>query len=231
MSELYLANSMIFCRRTPNTTHLDVLVVDLCGNAIGKRLPVDAMAGVFAKGTPVCGAMQLVDVMGNTDDPMGYGFSDGDPDAFADSHRRYVWYRCPGSQGGKSQVLCEFLDSVEGKPFWYEPRQVLKQVMQRFAELKLTPRLALELEFYLLDARPGDDGLPQPAASPLTGKTEASGKVLSLDKLDEFEPLLGAPSKKPATQQGIPDHVDDQRIRRRAVRSQFAASGRPACGG
>ena len=67
----------------PETTHLDVLIIDLCGNAIGKRLPVDSMAGVFDKGSPVCGAMQLVDAMGNTDDPMGYGFSDGDPDAFA----------------------------------------------------------------------------------------------------------------------------------------------------
>jgi glutamine synthetase len=67
----------------PEVTHLDVLIIDLCGNAIGKRLPASSMGSVFRQGSPVCGAMQLVDVMGNTDDPMGYGFSDGDPDAFA----------------------------------------------------------------------------------------------------------------------------------------------------
>ena len=191
-----------FLRSHPDTTHLDVLLIDLCGNAIGKRLPVDAMASVFDKGTPVCGAMQLVDVMGNTDDPMGYGFSDGDPDAFAVPVAGTL-APVPWLPGGKSQVLCEFRDSVERKPFWYEPRQVLRQVMRRFAELGLKPRLAVELEFYLLDARPGDDGLPRPAASPLTGKSETSGKVLSLDKLDEFEPLLGE-IEQACRRQGIP---------------------------
>ena len=73
-----------FLERHPQTSHLDVLLADLCGNVIGKRLPVSAMSSVFSSGTPVCAAMQLVDVMGNTADPMGYGFSDGDPDAFDD---------------------------------------------------------------------------------------------------------------------------------------------------
>ena len=50
----------------PDTSHLDVLIIDLCGNAIGKRLPASAIPSVFDQGTPVCGAMQLVDVMGNT---------------------------------------------------------------------------------------------------------------------------------------------------------------------
>lgn len=186
----------------PDTTHLDVLIVDLCGNAIGKRLPADAMAAVFAKGTPVCGAMQLVDVMGNTGDPMGYGFSDGDPDAFAVPIPATL-AEIPWLPGHKSQVLCEFLSSSDGKPFWYEPRQVLKKVFRRLAELKLTPRLAVELEFYLLDAKSDDGGLPQPAASPLTGRAEISGKVLSLDKLDEYESVLGA-IETACHRQGIP---------------------------
>ena len=67
----------------PHVDTLDVMVIDLCGNAIGKRLPMEQAPGILAKGTPVCGAMQLVDVMGNTADPMGYGFSDGDPDGMA----------------------------------------------------------------------------------------------------------------------------------------------------
>ena len=180
-----------FLQNYPETSHLDVLIIDLCGNAIGKRLPASAMPSVFDKGTPVCAAMQLVDVMGNTDDPMGFGFSDGDPDAFAVPVAGTLG-PIPWLGGGKSQVLCEFADAVDGRPLWYEPRQVLKRVMDKFSQLGLRPVLAVELEFYLLSPRRGADGAPLAAASPRTGLTEAAGKVLSLDKLDEFEPVLGA---------------------------------------
>jgi glutamine synthetase len=182
---------LTFLDAHPDTSHLDVLIIDLCGNAIGKRLPASAIPSVFDQGTPVCGAMQLVDVMGNTEDPMGYGFSDGDPDAFA---RPLPGTLCPVPwlAGNKSQVLCEFADYRDGQPLWYEPRQVLKQVLQRFSSLGFRPRLALELEFYLLDPRRADGGAPRAAVSPRSGTPEASGRVLSLDKLDEFDDVLGA---------------------------------------
>ena len=180
-----------FLKAYPNTSHIDVLIIDLCGNAIGKRLPASAMHALFNKGTPVCGAMQLVDVMGNTNDPMGFGFSDGDPDAFAMPVPGSLC-QVPWARGSKSQVLCEFMGSGDGNPLWYEPRQVLKNVLDKFANLQLTPVLALELEFYLLDAHRAENGGPLTASSPLTGVAESSGKVLSLDKLDEFEDVLGA---------------------------------------
>ncbi len=135
--------------------------------------------------------MQLVDVMGNTDDPMGYGFSDGDPDAFAVAIPGTL-SPIPWASGDKAQVLCEFRGSVAARPLWYEPRQVLQKVLRRFDSLGLKPRLALELEFYLLDPRRDDAGAPQAALSPRSGLREASGKVLSLDKLDEFDEVLGA---------------------------------------
>jgi glutamine synthetase len=180
-----------YLRDHPDTTHLDVLLIDLCGNAIGKRLPVEQMASVFDTGTPVCAAMQLVDAMGNIDDPMGYGFSDGDPDAFA---RPLPGTLVPVPWLGerRAQVLCEFAHAVTGEPLWYEPRQVLKNVLARFRELGLTPQLALELEFYLIDAERDGEGAPLPAKSPRHGQRDSRGQVLSLDKLDEFAPVLDA---------------------------------------
>ena len=180
-----------FLQAYPDTSHVDVLIIDLCGNAIGKRLPASALQALFATGSPVCAAMQLVDAMGNTADPMGYGFSDGDPDAYAiplaGTLRPVPWL-----SGNKSQVLCEYVGAADGKPLWFEPRQLLKRVLERFAELDLKPQIALELEFYLLDAQRGDEAAPRPARSPRTGLSESSGKVLSLDKLDEFDEVLGA---------------------------------------
>ena len=180
-----------FLEQHPETSHLDVLLSDLCGNLIGKRLPVSSMASVFEKGTPVCAAMQLVDAMGNTADPMGYGFSDGDPDAFAVPIAGSLC-AVPWLSGNKSQVLCEFRRADDAEPLWYEPRRVLASVLSRFDALGLKPCIAVELEFYLLDPERADDGAPVPARSPLSGIVESSGKVLSLDKLDEFDSVLGA---------------------------------------
>jgi glutamine synthetase len=43
-----------------------------------------------------------------------------------------------------------------------------------------------------LEAGYDGDGAPQPAASPRNGRPEAAGKVLSLDKVDEFGPVIFA---------------------------------------
>ncbi len=186
----------------PATSHLDVLVIDLCGNAVGKRLPASAMRGVFDKGTPVCAAIQMVDAMGNSADPMGYGFSDGDPDAIAVPLAGSLC-PVPWLAGDKAQVLCEFIGAVNGQPLWHEPRRVLQQVLARFDELGCKPQLALELEFYLLDPVPAEDGTPRAATSPRTGLAETCGKVLSLDKLDEFGEILAA-IESACRVQGIP---------------------------
>ena len=130
-----------FLKAHPDLSHLDILIIDLCGNAIGKRQPASSLRSVFEQGTPVCGAMQLVDIMGNTSDPMGYGFSDGDPDAFAVPVPGTLSL-VPWLSGNKCQVLCEFIDAVNRKPLWYEPRQVLSKILAKFSELNLVPRLA-----------------------------------------------------------------------------------------
>ena len=78
-----LAELESFLEEHPDVSHIDAIIIDLCGNAIGKRLPRSQAESLFVTGTPTCAAMQLVDVLGNTADPMGHGFSDGDPDAFA----------------------------------------------------------------------------------------------------------------------------------------------------
>ncbi len=127
-----------FLREHPQTTHLDVMLFDdLCGNAYGKRLPRSHMAGFFEKGTPVCAAMSLVDVLGNTADPMGYGFSDGDPDA--------IVRPLPGTlkpvpwNPGHAQVLAEPTNAATGEPFWYDPRGVLAKTVATLHGAGLRP--------------------------------------------------------------------------------------------
>ncbi len=177
-----------FLDNNPDITHLDTVLIDLCGQAYGKRLPRAHIEKLYQNGTPVCAAMSLVDVQGNTADPMGHGFSDGDPDAIV----RPIPGRLVTAPWapGLAQVLCEPEDAATGKPLWYDPRTVLKQVVDRFSDLNLTPITAVELEFYFISAERDDNGAPRAAISPRHGRPETAGKVLSLDKMDEFTPLI-----------------------------------------
>jgi glutamine synthetase len=179
-----------FLDQHPTTTHLDVMLFDLCGNAYGKRLPRAHMRSFFEKGTPVCAAMSLVDVLGNTADPMGYGFSDGDPDSIV----RPV----PGTlkpvpwNAGHAQVLAEPTTAAGGARYWYDPRGVLEKTVSILHAAGLRPVVAAELEFYLIDPARAEDGAPRVARSIATGMPETAGRVLSLAKLEEYQPIITA---------------------------------------
>ncbi len=43
-----------YLERHPDTAHIDAFIIDLCGNAIGKRLPLSQAEGLFSTGTPTC---------------------------------------------------------------------------------------------------------------------------------------------------------------------------------
>lgn len=180
-----------FAAAHPSLRYLDVMSIDLCGNAFGKRMPLEQVPGILENGTATCGAMQLTDVVNNTADPMGHGFSDGDPDGLARPISGTL-SEIPWSGGKGAQVLCKMCDPESGAPYWYEPRSILESVGHRFAELGLSPVLALELEFYLIASGRGENGEPNPVVSPRNGQQEGEGRVLSLAKLDEFTPILEA---------------------------------------
>lgn len=190
-----------FLEAHPQTTHCDAVLFDLCGNAYGKRLPRGHLESFFTSGSPICAAMTLVDVQGNTADPMGYGFSDGDPDAtvrpVADTLKPVPWGK------GLAQVLCEPANAKSGEAFWYDPRTVLKRTVSILHDAGYRPVVAAELEFFLIDPQRDGDGAPLPARSPKTGNRESAGKVLSLAKLDEYQDVISAIEQACAAQ-GIP---------------------------
>lgn len=54
-----------FLEAHPGTRHLDVLMIDLCGKAVGKRYPAAEMRSVYGQGAPLCAAMTLLDEFGD----------------------------------------------------------------------------------------------------------------------------------------------------------------------
>jgi len=81
-----------------------------------------------------------------------------------------------------------------------EPRAALDCALDRFRELKLTPVVALELEFYLIDRERDAKGAPQPPLNPRSGARERDNAVYSIDDLDRYRAFHAALNEAAAVQ-------------------------------
>ena len=178
-----------FLAENPDITHVDAFLIDLCGNAFGKRYPASDLPALYSEGSSQCAAMQLTDVTGTSWDTLGRGFSDGDPDAPCRPIEGTL-ARVPWASDPRAQCLMRFWD--DDGPLWFEPRTVLEGVVARFADLGLRPVAAVELEFYLIDAERDTEGAPQPPRSPVTGRRDHAGHVLGMTALEEYGPVIEA---------------------------------------
>jgi glutamine synthetase len=131
----------------------------------------------------------------------GLGFEKGDADNFC--------FPVPGTltltgwrTGAGAQLLMTMLDD-DGTRFYADPRVVLGNVVDRFAELGLTPVVAVELEFYLLDTERDERGRPQPPRSPITGQRESSTQVYGMAELDDYTEFMDE-VRRIADIQGVP---------------------------
>lgn len=166
----------------PEAEMLRVAVCDLNGAMRGKLVPA-AQAEKIEKGglrMPLSGTS--VDVWGNDIATSPLVYESGDSDGMLAWTGRPVlpmsWMDRP-----TGLVLTEMAHE-DGSPFPADPRQALKKVLAAYDKAGLTPVVATELEFYLLDpkARP-----LAPARSLRNGENRPANGVLSLDELDHFE--------------------------------------------
>lgn len=185
----------------PGTRFVDALLFDLCGTAIGKRLPVRDAAKLWSSGAAFCAGITTLDALGACWDVNGIGFSDGDPDATS--------YPLPGTlvpvpwQEGVAQVQIAPAAPEGSDGWWFDPRRILERVVARFSELKLTPVVACELEFYLVDPTRDESGRIHPARPARAGRAPEAPRVLAFDKLDEFGAIL-AEIDAACQAQGVP---------------------------
>jgi glutamine synthetase len=175
--------------RHPDTRFVDALTFDLVGTPVGKRYPFRDLAKAWRSGVAFCAGITTLDSVGTCWDVNGIGFSDGDPDALS--------YPVPGTLvpvpwAGlpTAQVLLQSRHPTDPEGWWFDPRAILARVVRRFEPMGLRPVVACELEFYFVEARRGDDGSVQPAASRVTGRPSDAPRVLAFGKLDEWASLL-----------------------------------------
>lgn len=177
-----------FLEQYPETRYLDIFYPDLSCVFRGKRYPIDQAGKLFSSGMMIPGGSFLLAVNGDCMDPEGMGFSDGDPDELG-MPLVDTLVNCPWTQVPTGQVMIS-LQSLDGDPYYYEPRNVLIRVLDRFRDLGLRPVVAFELEFYLLDKARTEDGQIQVPVSPLSGQRTGTTQVYSMDDVEEFSLFL-----------------------------------------
>ena len=166
----------------PHVRNIRVGAADLNGVARGKRVPVKFAAKLETEGTRFPLSVLNLDIWGEDVEDSPLVFEVGDPDGvLMPTERGYVpmpWLETP------SALLPLWMFHEDGRPFEGDPRHALRRVVERFKARGLTPVVATELEFYLVD----DSGkeLRQPA-SPRSGKRRPGAEILSLRALDGFD--------------------------------------------
>lgn len=189
-----------FLAAHPDIRTVDLLLPDLNGILRGKRLAAAEALKLFSGGISVPATAQLLDSRGGLTPGLPYGLEDGDPDescrAVPGSLVAVPWASLPLAQ------CLTVLSRRDGGPLPGDSRSVLSAVVAHFAPLGLTPVVAVEYEFYLLEAS-GQPARPHRFDAPGTGIAAAGPRVYSLEDLDALAPFF-ADLDSACAVQGLP---------------------------
>jgi glutamine synthetase len=171
----------------PQVEYVDTVFFDLCGYPRGKRYPIAEAEKIFSDGVLVPAPTFLLDPRGASLNPLGYGYTDGDPDtALRPIEGTLAPTRWSGGRG--SQVLM-VLDERDESGMLFDPRNVLARSLRHLDEFGLKPVVAFELEFYLI-ASPSESGAaPTPAQLSDHGRAD-DRQLYCLERLDGHDKLL-----------------------------------------
>ncbi|MFW6346953.1 MAG: glutamine synthetase family protein, partial [Halomonas sp.] len=189
MSPHPAAEARDFLTRHPEIETVDLLISDLNGVLRGKRVARENLEKAYTQGINLPASVYALDILGNTIEATGLGLASGDADR--------VCRPLPGTlmptpwrrQGRQAQLLMA-MEEPDGEGFFAEPRRVLARQLARLAERGLTPVVAVEMEFYLVDRERDADGSLQPPCSPATGERAHHSQLYSVSELDEYAAFL-----------------------------------------
>ncbi|WP_372603441.1 glutamine synthetase family protein [Actibacterium sp.] len=166
----------------PEVRTIRVAACDLNGQPRGKRIPTRFAGKIEEQGTRFPFSVLNLDIWGEDIDDSPLVFDSGDPDGvLKPTERGFVpmpWLEAP------TALLPLWMFHEDGRPFDGDPRHALARVVQRYADLGLTPVVATELEFYMID----DSGTRlRVPPSPSSGKRRPGADTLALRALDAFD--------------------------------------------
>lgn len=169
-------------RKHPQVRTIRVAAADLNGQARGKRIPARFAEKMATEGTRFPLSVLSLDIWGEDIEDSPLVFDSGDADGILRPTERgfmpMPWLDAP------TALLPIWMYRENGQPYEGDPRHALANVVARFAERGLTPVVAMEMEFFLID----DSGKKlQVPPSPRSGKRRKAAEILSIRALDAFD--------------------------------------------
>jgi glutamine synthetase len=178
-----------FLDKHPDVEVIEAFVIDANGVPRGKWIPRDRALDIFANGMALPRSIFALDVWGR--DVLGAGLAagTGDPDGqcmpVMDSLAMVPWLARPTAQ------LFLSMNNEDGTGFYADPRNVLAAVLKRYEAKGLTPVVAVEFEFYLIDpVHSALDPVRPPHSRDVRWQSRQT-QVLSISELHEFEEVFG----------------------------------------
>jgi glutamine synthetase len=170
----------------PAISELEVIAVDISGRFFGKRYPIAKLESFANEGLAFPRSMFVLSTRGEPLAGIPYGEDDGDPDAH--------FFLIPGSLSVNdwgSQLRAQVMATSNSgdEPTFFEPRNLLKKVLQAYQRKKWQPMVAFELEFYLFDRNRDDRDLIKIVHNPKTGRPDTP-TVLSSSRISDFEQII-----------------------------------------
>ncbi|WP_221075654.1 glutamine synthetase family protein [Agarivorans aestuarii] len=175
-----------FLAAHPQLESVDLMLSDMNGVIRGKRIEAASLAKIAQEGMCLPASVFALDICGDTVEQTGLGFEQGDGDRIChllpNSLSMIPWKK------NAAQALLT-MHEVDGSAFFADPRQLLSKVLQGLHQQNLFPCVAIEWEFYLLDAR-SENRQPQAPLLPKSQQRMQQTQVYSLDELDEFDEFI-----------------------------------------
>lgn len=190
-----------FLNKHPDITGIDMLVPDANGVFRGKRIGRETAHKLADDGIRLPFSTYLLDTTGQNCTTIPYGSQDGDPD-YACFGISGTLQMVPWAARPTGQVIASMFDD-DGNPFFGDPRHILKTAMKPLTDMGLTPVVAVELEFYLLDKELTPSGRAQQAHSASMARRQTMTQCYGIEELYEFDAFL-ADVEEACEQQGIP---------------------------
>jgi glutamine synthetase len=174
-------------RRHGRVESVDLLIPDLSGVLKGKRVRRDEFDKCAKGGFVFCAGATMLNTLGEVTSGVPYGADDGDPDLPARLIPGSV-VPVPWSKRPMAQAFFR-MDDEDGGDFFGDPRTVLENALKPLRRRGITPVVATELEFYLLNGQTEDVRIGAPLI-PGTRRPQPGTQVYNPDDLFAVEGFL-----------------------------------------
>ncbi|WP_173934875.1 glutamine synthetase family protein [Chelativorans sp. Marseille-P2723] len=165
---------------------IECITPDQAGVARGKMMPSKKFTSNTSLALP--SAVFMASISGEypeTGNGFTYPEDDGDLKLVPDLGTLCV---VPWESDPTAQVICDLVHQ-DGRDVEFSPRNVLKRVVEQYAEYGLRPIVAPEIEFYLVHKNPDPD---YPLTPPVgrSGRPIGGGQGYSIAGINEFDELI-----------------------------------------